>query len=88
MKNWRYDDVAKWVTSIEGIPDDINTTLLENNINGTALLVMGWEELKEIGMDQVGSLALLLEEIKNLCRENKSEAVLIDHNVYQFKKIL
>ena len=66
VKKWSYDAVEKWVTAIEGMPDDIGTTFLDDKINGTALLVVGWEYLKEIGMNQVGTLALLLEEITNL----------------------
>ena len=61
VKKWSYYAVTKWLTSIEGMPDDIGTTFLDNKINGTALLDLGREDLKEIGMNQIGTLALLLE---------------------------
>ena len=66
VKKWSYYAVTKWITAIEGMTDDIGTTFLDYKINGTALLVVRWEYLKEIGMNQVGTLALLLEEITNL----------------------
>ena len=68
--------------------DDIGTTFLENKVNGVALLVMGREDFKEIGVTQVGPLAILLEEIKNLCQEKKAEAVFVDQNAYCFGKII
>ena len=70
------------------MPDDVGPALVRNDVNGGALLVMGREDLKEIGVTKAGPLALLLKEITNLCRENKSEAVSIDYNAYCFEKIL
>ena len=61
VKKWSYNAVAKWVTAIEGMPDDIGTAFLNNKINRTALIVVGRKELKEIVMNQVGTLALLLD---------------------------
>ena len=37
---WICEEVAKWVTTIEGMPDVIGTTFLENNVHGAALLAM------------------------------------------------
>ena len=70
------------------MPDEIGTTFLGNKVNGVSLLIMGREDIKEIGVTQVGPLAILLEEIKNLCREKKSEAVFFDQNAYCFGKII
>ena len=52
VKKWSCEDVAKWVTEIEGMPDNIGTTFLGNKVNGAALLVMGREDFKEIGVTQ------------------------------------
>ena len=60
MKKWSCEDVAKWVTSNEGFPDDVDTTLLWNKVNGSALLVMEREDLKKIFVTQVRQLSLLL----------------------------
>ena len=46
MKKWICEDIAKWVTSIEGFPDDVGTTLLWNKVNGSALIVVDREDLK------------------------------------------
>ena len=54
-------EVSKWATAIEGVPDDIVTIFLGNKVNGVALLAMGQEDFKEIGLTQVGSLEILLE---------------------------
>jgi len=88
VKKWSCEDVSKWVTAIEGMPDNIGATFVGNDVNGVALLVMGREDLKDIGVTKAGPLALLLKEITNLCREKKSEAVFIDHSAYCFQKIL
>ena len=76
------------MATIKCMPDDFGPNLVRNDINRAVLLVMQREDLKEIGVTQVGSLALLLKGIENLCREKKSEAVFMDHNAYCFGKIL
>ena len=50
------------------MPDNIGATFVRNYFNGVALLVMGREDLKDIGVTKAGSLALLLKDITNLCR--------------------
>ena len=86
-EEWSCEKVAKRVATIKGVPDYAVPALVRNYVNGSALLVMGREDLKEIGVTKVGPLALLVKEISNLCRKNKFEAVLIDHNAYCFGKI-
>ena len=68
--------------------DNVRPTIVGDNINGAALLAMQREDFKDIGVTQVGPLALMLKEITNLCREKKSEAVFVDHDTYCFGKIL
>ena len=46
VKQWSCEDVAKWVTEIEKMPDNIGTTFLGNKVNGAALLFMVWEDFK------------------------------------------
>ena len=70
------------------MPDDVGPSLVRNDVNGTALLVMGREDLVEIGVTKAGTLDLLLNEIKNLYRKKKSETVFINHNTYFFGKII
>ena len=89
VNQWTCEEVTKWVTSIEGMPDNVGATFLENNVNRAALLAMK-KNFKAAGVSKVGSLALLLEEIANLRREEKAEAqdVFVDHNAYCFGKII
>ena len=42
----------------------------------------------EVGVTQVGSLALLPKETEKICIENKAEAAFINHSAYCFGKIL
>ena len=89
-KDWSCEEVAEWVTRIEGMSNGIFNTFLENNVNGAALLAIQEEFFKDDGVSKVGPLTLLLEEITHLHREKKPEAqaVFVDHNAYCFGKII
>ena len=52
-EEWSCEEVAKWAATIKGMPDDFGTTFLGNKVNGAALLLMGQEDFKEIGVTQV-----------------------------------
>ena len=49
-KKWSCKEVAEWVTTIEGMPDNVRPAIVGNNINGAALLAMQREYFKDIGM--------------------------------------
>ena len=83
-KKWSWEEVDEWVTTIEGIPDNVRPTIVGNNINGDALLAMQREDFKKIGVTQVEPLALLLKEIARLC----TEATFFNHSAYWFQKNL
>ena len=87
-KKWICEDVSKWVTAIEGVPDNIGATFVSNDVNRVALIVMGWEELKYIGVTKAGPLDLLFKETTSLCRENIYEAIFVNHSSYCFHNIL
>ena len=40
-KQWSCEEVAKWVTEIEGMPYNVGVAFLWNDVNGDALLAMG-----------------------------------------------
>ena len=67
-KQWSCEKVSKWDATIKGLPDDIGPALVRNNVNWPTLLVMGREDLKEIGMTKSGPLDLLLK-VYYLCGE-------------------
>ena len=83
-EQWSCEEVAGWVATIKGMPDDVGPALVRNYIDGAALLIMGQEDFKDIGVTNAGSLVLLLKEIAGL----RSEVVFIDHSAYCFGKIL
>ena len=72
-KDWSCEEVAEWVTRIEGMSNGIFNTFLENNVNGAALLAIQGENFKDDGVSKVGPLTLLLEEITHLHIEKKPE---------------
>ena len=53
-EEWNCEEVSKWVATIKGMPDDVGPDLVRNDINRAVLLVMQREDLKEIGVTQVG----------------------------------
>jgi hypothetical protein len=88
VKDWTPADVANWVKSVKGVPDDIGTLFWENEINGLELLAFNESGLKMIGVNRVGSICLLLKEIKQLDEASRDTATLIEYSPYCFGKIL
>jgi hypothetical protein len=88
VKEWTPDEVSTWAKSIDGIPDQVSVTLYENEITGKELLVLGRDDLKTIGIERVGTLALLLKEIEKLNKASEDIVTLIEHSPYCFDKIL
>ena len=88
VKQWNFEEFAKWVTAIEGMPDNLDATSAENKTNGAAMLAMKEEKLKSSSESKVRPLTLLLEEISNLRIENKPEAraIFYYYYVYLFEK--
>jgi len=87
VKEWTTDDVTNWVKTIEGIPDDIASLFWENEINGLELLALNENGLKMLGVERVGTICLLYDEIKSLKEKvNQDVATLIEHSPYCFGK--
>jgi len=87
VKEWTSDDVTNWVKSIEGIPDSVASLFWENEINGLELLALDRDGLKDMGVKRVGTICLLLDEVKSL-KVNQDVMTLIEHSPYCFGKIL
>ena len=83
-KQWNCEEVSKWVTAIEGMPDNVRATFLGDDVNGATLLAMQQENFKGIGVTKAGPLALLLKEIASL----HTKAIFLNHISYCFGKIL
>ena len=89
VKEWSSDEVSNWIKSVKGIQEDVSNLFIENGINGTELLALDRDGLKDIGVKRVGTLCLLLEEISALKEKvNKDTVTLIEHSPYCFGKIL
>jgi len=88
-KEWTPAQVAEWVRSVEGMQEDASNLFIENEINGSELLALDRDGLKDIGVKRVGTICLLLEEIGALKEKvNKDNVTLIEHSPYCFGKIL
>eukprot|EP00986_Skeletonema_menzelii_P005186 scaffold1837_cov124-Skeletonema_menzelii.AAC.4 len=86
----QFDD-TKWTEQGNGnspkvkewTPDD------ENDINGFELIALDKDGLKMLGVERVGTICLLSDEIKSLKEKVNQDAVtLIEHSPYCFGKIL
>eukprot|EP00574_Skeletonema_japonicum_P001696 CAMPEP_0201740658 /NCGR_PEP_ID=MMETSP0593-20130828/46417_1 /ASSEMBLY_ACC=CAM_ASM_000672 /TAXON_ID=267983 /ORGANISM="Skeletonema japonicum, Strain CCMP2506" /LENGTH=473 /DNA_ID=CAMNT_0048234979 /DNA_START=50 /DNA_END=1471 /DNA_ORIENTATION=+ len=86
---WTPDEVAQWVKSINDVPEDVSQIFLENKIKGSELFALDKEGLKMLGVERVGTICLLSDEICALKKEaNEDVVTLIEHSPYCFGKIL
>jgi len=88
VKNWTLDEVNKWAKSIDGLAEDVSIKLYENEITGRELIALNIDGLKMMGIERVGSLCLILDEIKLLKQKSEEIVTLIEHSPYCFGKIL
>jgi len=89
VKEWTPAQVAEWATTVEGLQEDVSNLFIENEINGSELLALDRDGLKDIGVKRVGTICLLLEEIGVMKEKvNKDIVTLIEHSPYCFGKIL
>ena len=88
MKEWTPEEVSTWAKSISGIPEEVSITLYEKEITGQELLALCRDDLKTMGIERVGTLALLMNEIGELKRASQDIVTLIEHSPYCFVKIL
>jgi hypothetical protein len=88
VKEWTPDEVSTWAKSINSLPDEVSVTLYENEITGEELLTLCRDDLKTMGIERVGTLALLMNEIGELKRASQDIVTLIEHSPYCFDKIL
>jgi hypothetical protein len=89
VKAWTPAEVSNWAKDIEGIPEDIASLFLENEINGSELLALNVDGLKMLGVKRVGTICLLSDEIRLLKNAaNEDKVTQIEHSPYCFGKIL
>jgi flagellar motor switch/type III secretory pathway protein FliN len=83
VKEWTPVEVSTWAKSINHLPIEVSVTLYENKITGEELLALRRDDLKTMGIERVGTLALLLKEIEKL-----DKGLLIEYSPYCIDKIL
>ncbi|KAK1734539.1 hypothetical protein QTG54_014787 [Skeletonema marinoi] len=88
VKEWTPDDVANWVKVIDDVPDDIATLFTDNEIKGSELLALDRDGLKDIGVKRVGTICLLLKEIKQLEKASQDVVTFIEQSPYCFGKLV
>ncbi|KAL7493567.1 hypothetical protein ACHAWT_002579 [Skeletonema menzelii] len=89
VEEWTPDDVTNWVRKIKGVPDDVASLFWENEINGLELLALDKEGLQMLGIERVGKICLISDEIKSLQEKvNQDVVTFIEHSPYCFGKIL
>ena len=42
-EEWNWEEVAKWVATIKGMPDDVDPAYVRNDVNVSAFIFMGRE---------------------------------------------
>ncbi len=88
VSDWSVEDVSNWAKNVRGIQEDVSKHFKENNINGHELLALNEAGLKMLGLDRVGTICLLLKEIKTLEKASQDVVTLIEHSPYCFGKML
>jgi hypothetical protein len=85
---WTQEEVATWVRSIKDVPDDVAQLFRDNEIKGSELLALNEFGLKEMGVKRIGTICLLMKEIKQLEKSTQDVSTHIEHSPYCFGKIL
>ena len=89
VKDWEPDEVCSWVKRIKDIPNTVVQLFIENEITGSELLALNENGLKMLGVERVGTICLISDEIKSLKeRVNQDTSTFIEHSPYCFGKIL
>jgi len=88
IKEWNHEQVVQWAKKRKEIPDEVAEIFEKNKINGMELLAFGREDLRELGINRTGNLAIVNKAIKDLKTENKGNVTFIEQSPYFFGKIL
>uniref|UniRef100_A0A7S4VX01 SAM domain-containing protein n=1 Tax=Ditylum brightwellii TaxID=49249 RepID=A0A7S4VX01_9STRA len=87
-KEWTCEQVVHWAKNNPEIPDTVVEAFEQNDVNGMELFALCREDLKEMGIQRPGTLALVTNAIKDLRRKNPNHQVFIDHDPVPFGKII
>jgi len=88
VKNWDFEQVAKWASEKQNIPNEVALKLRENKIDGTELLLFGREDLKDLGITQLGALARVIGAIGELKNSMLGKVIFVEQSSYCFGKMI
>jgi len=88
VSGWAPEQVIEWIKTIDGLSSDTVSRHFAD-VTGSQLLALKREDIKDLGIDRPGSVALLVAEIEKLRTESEANAaVFIEDSAYCFGKII
>eukprot|EP00588_Corethron_pennatum_P027358 CAMPEP_0194312080 /NCGR_PEP_ID=MMETSP0171-20130528/9001_1 /TAXON_ID=218684 /ORGANISM="Corethron pennatum, Strain L29A3" /LENGTH=601 /DNA_ID=CAMNT_0039066451 /DNA_START=172 /DNA_END=1977 /DNA_ORIENTATION=+ len=88
VKDWDFNQVAKWASEQTNIPGDVAQKLSKHKINGSELLLFGRDDLKDLGIDRLGTLATVISAINELKKSASDNVIFVEQSAYCFGKII
>lgn len=88
ISRWNNEQVGSWISSVDGVTEDIVETFQEHHITGSQLAALGKDGLEDLGVKHKGLLYLLLKEIKDLEQRELNPVTFVEHSPYCFGKII
>lgn len=86
-QEWGKPEVAAWSKKIPGLSEEVDHHF--QDVTGSELLVLGREDIKDLGIKRPGTIALIVDAINNLRKEEEeNSATFIEHSDYCFGKII
>mmetsp|Transcript_32127 Transcript_32127/g.46809 ORF Transcript_32127/g.46809 Transcript_32127/m.46809 type:complete len:559 (+) Transcript_32127:157-1833(+) len=85
MYEWGNEEVVDWAKGHAAIPEEITDLLQKSKIDGSKLLTLSHEGLKEWGPDATN---IVIKAVCDFQTENKYIEVFIDHDEYDFRMII
>lgn len=86
-REWSSREVIAWCKEIKGLSTDVSSNF--KNVTGAELLALEREDIKDLGIERPGSIALITKSIQKLRDEdNERSSTFIEQSDYCFGKII
>jgi hypothetical protein len=86
-REWTSKEVVVWIKSIQGLSSDVS--LHYRDVSGAELLSLEREDIRNLGIERPGTVALLVKAIQKLrTEEEENSATFIEHSDYCIGKNL
>lgn len=87
VSDWNKMEVAAWAKEIQGLTEDVSCYF--QDITGSELIAMDREDIRGLGIERPGSVAIITKAVQKLRTEDPKEcAMVIKHNSYCFGKVI